>query len=161
MRDDERYGPTAPELEPQARSKTDATTLNEAGELSRRELFKVLATTGALVGAHMMLPREWTVPVVDVGALPAHAATSGASVSGFTFTATRNPDKSVTLAWTTPAGTDSIEIFRTVEGQAEQRIAVADTSALNMIDFTASSAKLSYRGQIKSGAASASVAGAP
>jgi hypothetical protein len=148
MRDDERDERSAPAARPLAHPVTEAATESQASELGRRELLKVLGATGALVGAHMMLPREWTSPVVDVGALPAHAQTSSGCVSDFTFSAKRNPDKTVTLTWTAPASVDTVDLYRSLSGGGEERFATADAKALSMTDFTASPNALKYRAQV-------------
>ncbi len=43
----------------------------------RRILLKKLAIGTAAVAGYSVLPNKWTSPIVEFGALPAHAATSG------------------------------------------------------------------------------------
>jgi hypothetical protein len=163
MRDDERGGRVTPGSQGTDRPVEGANTAHDA-ELSRRELLKIVAGTSALAAAHMMLPSEWSNPVVDIGALPAHAQTSGGkdagTPTGFSLKATRNSDGQVTLSWTTPTGIDSLEIYRQAAGQSEERIAVADSAAGSMVDYTAPKSALTYRGAITGGTATATVAGA-
>ncbi len=46
----------------------------------RRILLKKLAIGTAAVAGYSVLPNKWTSPIVEFGALPAHAATSGPAV---------------------------------------------------------------------------------
>ena len=48
--------------------------------LGRRELLKALAATAGS-GVLLNLPTDWNTPLVEVGALPAHAASSNLSIS--------------------------------------------------------------------------------
>lgn len=58
-------------------TKNPAASEEPQGEtLGRRELLKALAATGGAVTAATLLPGKWTKPVIQVGVLPAHAATS-------------------------------------------------------------------------------------
>jgi hypothetical protein len=58
-------------------TKNPASPEEPQGEtLGRRELLKALAATGGAVTAATLLPGKWTKPVIQVGVLPAHAATS-------------------------------------------------------------------------------------
>jgi len=161
MHDDERGGRAAPGSVSEARPAQNRNG-NEDSELSRRELLKIAGATGAIVATQMMLPSEWTRPIVDVGALPAHAQTSGKTpvAAGFTLTATRKSGD-VELSWTTPAGVTSLEIYRTVDGEAEKRIAIADTAAASMVDYEVpANKKITYYGKITAGWSKASVVGA-
>ncbi len=49
-------------------------------DCDRRILLKKLAIGTAAVAGYSVLPGKWTSPIVEFGALPAHAATSGPAV---------------------------------------------------------------------------------
>lgn len=50
--------------------------VNDAGDLGRRELLKILTSTTGYVALRVALPAVWSAPVVMAMALPAHAAVS-------------------------------------------------------------------------------------
>jgi hypothetical protein len=48
----------------------------------RRDFAKLLAATGGVLAANFALPSSWTTPHIEVGALPAHAQSSGNTEGG-------------------------------------------------------------------------------
>jgi hypothetical protein len=54
-------------------------TPENAANLSRRELLKILAAAGVGTSAALFLPGQWATPVAQVGVLPAHAQVSAPS----------------------------------------------------------------------------------
>lgn len=48
---------------------------------NRRRLLKALAVSGGAIAVTTIVPGEWVRPVIEVGSLPAHAQTSGGSLS--------------------------------------------------------------------------------
>lgn len=61
-------------------------------KLTRREVLKLLGTTTGAI-AISSLPNKWVTPIVEFGALPAHAqGSSTVTVSGYLYSGCSNPN---------------------------------------------------------------------
>jgi hypothetical protein len=52
-------------------------SINQEQNITRRSVLRKLAVGSAALAGCSILPKEWTAPIIEFGALPAHAITSG------------------------------------------------------------------------------------
>ena len=65
------------------------TTFSDLENIERRTVIRKLAVGTAALAGCSLLPEKWTRPILEFGALPAHATTSGTSESAAAGSAAR------------------------------------------------------------------------